>query len=61
MNFLTVVDDVVSAWLLKQDKVSEISGKPTWFTLVTALQRVGQNGIAAAIIREKEGTLFNVS
>ena len=53
---LTITDDVVSAWLQKQDNVLKISGKPTWYTLVTALQRVGQSGIAATIIREKEGS-----
>ena len=35
--------DMVAAWLRKEDFVSE---EPTWRTLIEALKRVGQGGIA---------------
>ena len=40
-------DDLVKAWLRKEDRVRETSGDPlTWEALVRALQRIGQRGIA---------------
>ena len=47
-------DDMVYAWLLKQDNVLEI-GTPTWRTLISALRKVDQNGIASTIEQERLG------
>ena len=47
-------NDMVKAWLRKEDKVKEKSGDPlTWNILVKALQTIGQDGIADDILREK--------
>ena len=46
--------DMVTAWLQKQDHVKEKSGDPlTWKALVDALQRIGQQGIADDILKDK--------
>ena len=46
--------DMVRAWLRKQDHVKEKSGDPlTWKALVVALQRIGQQGIADDIFKDK--------
>ena len=42
-------DDMVAAWLRREDSVMSISGEPTWRTLVKALRKVGQEGIARDI------------
>ena len=49
----TLPDDMVAAWLRREDYVITSSGEPTWQTLVKALRRVGQEGIARDI-EEKE-------
>ena len=47
-------DDLVKAWLRKEDRVRETSGDPlTWEALVKALQGIGQRGIADDITRDK--------
>lgn len=50
------LDDVISAWLRKEDQVSE-KGEPSWNVLINALNhaRVGQSGIADQIARDKGG------
>ena len=51
----TFKDEVIAAWLeQKEDQVTK-KGKPTWKTLVKALQhpRVNQTGIAEKIKKEK--------
>ena len=47
----TFLDDMIAAWLQKVDQVEV----PTWQRLVKALRhkRVGQNGIASEIERDK--------
>lgn len=45
-------EDMVQAWLLKQDNVI-MKGKPTWSNLVKALREIGQNGVAQKIEQEK--------
>ena len=47
--------DMLAEWLQPVDQVQEI-GVPTWRRLVEALRdpRVGQNGIASYIERDKE-------
>ena len=50
----TFLDDVISAWLRKEDQVIE-RGEPTWRVLINALmsRRVGQTGIATGIEKDK--------
>ena len=42
-------DDMVAAWLRREDFVMSMSGEPTWRTLVEALRKVGQEGTARDI------------
>ena len=42
-------DDMVAAWLRREDFVMNMSGEPTWRTLVEALRKVGQEGTARDI------------
>ena len=48
-------DEVVAAWLRREDDVEKKAGHPSWRSLVRALreQRVGQYGIAGMISRDK--------
>ena len=50
----TFLDDMIYAWLKKEDQVRE-RGVPTWETLVMALRhrRVNQTGVAEKIETEK--------
>ena len=50
----TFLDDVITAWLRREDKVPE-KGEPSWTVLVNALihRRVGQTGIANDIAKDK--------
>ena len=47
-------DDMVYAWLLKKDKVTE-KGLPTWATLANALRKINQIGIAQQIEEKQLG------
>ena len=49
MSSPTFPDDVIAAWIRKQDQVKSV----TWKSLVSALRSVGQNGIADKIEQEK--------
>jgi hypothetical protein len=53
---------MVAAWLRSEDNVMSMSGEPTWRTLVEALRKVGQEGIAVArdIETEKEKEVDDV-
>ena len=51
---LLLIEEMVEAWLQKQDKVLNKTGNPTWSILATALKKIGHNGIAEEI-KEKEG------
>jgi hypothetical protein len=42
-------EDMVAAWLRREDYVLNVSGEPTWRSLVQALKMVGQGGIAKDI------------
>ena len=42
-------EDMVAAWLRREDYVLKVSGEPTWRSLVQALTTVGQGGIAKDI------------
>ena len=50
----TFLDDVIAAWLRKEDQVIE-RGEPSWRVLISALKhrRVGQTGIASSIAKDK--------
>ena len=50
----TFLDDVITAWLRKEDRVIK-RGEPSWTVLVSALKhrRVGQTGIASTIAKDK--------
>ena len=54
MDSATFLDDVIAAWLRKEDQVTE-KGEPSWTVLVNALKhpRVGQTGIANNIVKDK--------
>ena len=45
----TPLEDMVEAWLRKDDSVLERSGPPTWKNLVKALEMTGNAGIAEKI------------
>ena len=49
-------DDMVDAWLRKEENVLEKSGRPTWTSLVKALRGIRQEGIAQYIEKIKIGT-----
>ena len=54
MKSKTFLDDVIAAWLRKEDSVKE-KGEPSWTVLISALKhrRVSQTGIADAIATDK--------
>ena len=54
MNSDTFVDDVIAAWLRREDQVKK-KGEPSWTVLVSALEhpRVGQCGISQIIRKDK--------
>ena len=56
MDSPTFLDDVITAWLRKEDQVAE-KGEPSWTVLVNALKhrRVGQTGIAKTIANNHLG------
>ena len=53
-NSDTFLDDVITAWLRKEDRVI-MKGEPSWTVLIRGLKhrRVGQTGIAGNIARDK--------
>ena len=55
MNSDTFLDDVIAAWLRKEDSVKE-KGEPSWTVLIRSLKhrRVSQTGIADTIAKDKE-------
>ena len=46
-------DEMVAAWLNRQDNVLSCSGEPTWSTLEDALRKIGQTGLAEDVKTEK--------
>ena len=46
-------EEMVTAWLSKEDNVLKRTGKPTWRSLADALKRIGQADISNKIIRER--------
>ena len=59
MHSETYREDVIAAWLRRQDDVDQKRGIPTWRTLVEALRdrQVGQEGIARIISTTKNITI----
>ena len=55
MDSPTFLDDVITAWLRKDQGTEK--GKPSWTVLVNALKhhRVGQTGIAKTIAKNHSG------
>ena len=58
MHSETYREDVIAAWLRRQDDVDKNTGIPTWSTLVKALRdrQVGQKGLARIISIDKNIT-----
>ena len=55
-NMRDLPGDMVKAWLRKENDVQEKCGDPlTWNVLVKKLKKIGQTGIARAILRDKWG------
>ena len=54
MDSSTFLDDVIAAWLRREDQVNK-KGEPSWTVLIRALEhpRVGQCGISQKIRKEK--------
>lgn len=54
MDSTTFLEDVIAAWLQKEDNVND-KGEPSWTVLISALKhpRVGQTGIANDIAKDK--------
>ena len=54
MNSDTFLDDVIAAWLRREDQVKK-KGEPSWTVLVRALEhpRVGHFGISQIIRKDK--------
>ena len=46
-------EEMVAAWLSKEDTVLQRTGKPTWRSLADALKRNGHTDVANKIIRER--------
>ena len=51
MSLSSFADEMVAAWLNRQDEVLQRSGEPTWSTLADALTKIGQTGLAKDIRR----------
>jgi hypothetical protein len=48
-------DEVVAAWLNRQDEVLQHGGEPTWSTLEDALRKIGQTGLAEDVKNKSKG------
>ena len=46
-------DEMVAAWLRRQEDVLERSGEPTYERLALALEEIGQNGLAQDVRKQK--------
>ena len=53
-------DDMVAAWLNIEDEVMDISGIPTWSSLIKALEDTDQKGVASRIRKGKFGPPYYV-
>ena len=48
-NMDPLCEEMVAAWLNKEDDVIELSGEPSWESLKAALREIGQTGLADII------------
>ena len=46
-------NELVAAWLLRQEDVLETSGEPTYERLAVALEKIRQNGLAKDVREQK--------
>ena len=46
-------NEMVAAWLLRQEDVLKTSGEPTYERLAAALEKIGQNGLAKDVREQK--------
>ena len=46
-------NEMVAAWLLRQEDVLETSGEPTYEGLAEALGKIGQNGLAKDVREQR--------
>ena len=46
-------NDMVAAWLLRQEDVLKTSGEPTYERLAKALGKIGQNGLAKDVREQR--------
>ena len=46
-------EEMVAAWLSKEDIVLKRTGQPTWSSLADALKRIGQASLAEKIITKR--------
>ena len=42
----SIPDEMVAAWLNREDEILKHSGEPTWNTLEVVLRKIGQTGLA---------------
>ena len=49
MQHHNLLEDMVAAWLNREDKVPTTSGDPTWASLIKALQDINLPGVAKEI------------
>ena len=49
MRKMDSIEDIIAAWLRKDDNVCEKSGNPSWASLINALDANGHTGIADTI------------
>ena len=57
----TLPQNMVAAWLNREDNVLSKSGKPSWSNLVNALREIGQNGVAEDIKSKYISIVHSVS
>ena len=52
-----MLDDMLESWLREDDDVTETSGRPSWLSLVKALEEAGYKGVATKIKQSMSITL----
>ena len=57
----SMLDDLIHAWLLRQESVIERSGQPTYRSLANALEEIGQVGLAEDVREHKHAKHKNTS
>ena len=49
-------EDLISAWLNREENVLQESGEPTFESLAVAMEGIGQNGMAVDVRNQKHAT-----